>query len=140
MKKMISVKSMCSVVVAACFLCTSLQAMPVSTNKSVNDKIIVETSPVGEWNYTAEGTSYEYSKGVLVVKKIEENYEVTVRVNNAAIKAEQVKVAGKALDFVIYVEGQKVTVNLTWDGNEINGKAESTDGVFPIKGTRSIVD
>lgn len=138
MKKTMLVKPMYLVVAVACLFCGSLWAMPVSAKEIINYEM--KTSPEGEWNYTVEGTPYEYSKGVLKVVKTNGEYEITVKVNYNSIEAEQVTVKGNNLDFVVYIEGQNVKVNLTIDGDKISGKAVSPEGVFPMQGNRSIAD
>ncbi|WP_136464865.1 hypothetical protein [Flagellimonas onchidii] len=131
-----SVKTISAVVAIACLFCGSILAMPTPNNKTINP-ITKTTSFEGKWNYSVDNAPYEYSKGVLTVAKVQGNYEVTVKVNYSTVKGEQISVKGEKIDFVVYIEGQRVKVGLMFDGDKFSGKAESADGVFPMKGTRS---
>ncbi len=99
-------------------------------------KLISLEDVVGAWNYTVENAPYEYSKGILMITKKDEAYNVDVQLTAGTLPAEDVEVDGGKITFVVYVEGSKVSVVLNVDGDKITGESSSMDGVFAIKGAR----
>ena len=94
-------------------------------------------SPIGTWEYTVEDVPYEYSSGVLVVTKEKGEYAVVVNVNNNKITASDVTVKDDTVNFSVYIEGGKVQVSLQVKDDIINGRANSVDGSFTLKGKRN---
>ena len=94
-------------------------------------------SPIGTWEYTVEDVPYEYSSGVLVITKENGEYAVMVNVNNNKITASDVTVKDDMVNFSVYIEGGKVQVSLQVKDDIINGRANSVDGSFTLKGKRN---
>ncbi len=107
---------------------------PVTPGELV-DKVYI--SPIGTWEYTVEDVPYEYSSGVLVITKEKGEYKVVVKANYNKLTASEVKVDGNAVNFSVYIEGGKVQVSLQVKDDTINGKANSTEGSFLLKGKRN---
>ena len=92
----------------------------------------------GAWEYTVENVPYEYSKGVIVITKSDDNYTVKVKLTNGELAGEDVAVVGNSVTFKLYIEGQTVAVELTAEGDGITGKSTSYDGTFYIQGARQV--
>lgn len=92
--------------------------------------------PIGYWNYSAPNAPYEYSKGVMVISKVEGAYNVVVHVNGGSIIGEDVKVNGNEIKFKVYIEGDTVSVTLTVDNDTISGNSVSSQGSLAIEGKR----
>ena len=110
----------------------------LSGNK-VYDKvsyIIGEVDFIGNWVYTVEGVSPEYSKGILHITKRDKVLGVEVALDGGRLRGDNVKIVHDALNFTGNVEGQVVTVKLTVEGNKINGVGSSSDGTFKLTGTK----
>jgi hypothetical protein len=97
----------------------------------------INRSPIGTWEYTVEDVPYEYSSGVLVITKEKGEYAVVVNVNSNKITASDVMVKDDTVNFSIYIEGGKVQVSLQVKDDIINGRANSVDGSFLLKGKRN---
>lgn len=91
----------------------------------------------GAWHYTVENVSPEYSEGILVISMENKEYKINIQLANGNIMAEGVEVTNNEVKFHLYVEGTKVSVSLTVDGDSISGESSSVDGVFAIKGRRA---
>jgi hypothetical protein len=96
----------------------------------------VYKSPIGTWEYTVAYVPYEYSAGVLIITKEKNEYKVLVQVNNNTLTASDVKVNDDKVNFSVYIEGGKVQVSLQVKDNVINGNANSSEGVFSLKGKK----
>ena len=97
----------------------------------------VYKSPIGTWEYTVEDVPYEYSAGLLIITKDKEVYKVVVKVNYNTLTASEVKVNENKVNFSVYIEGGEVQVSLQVKDDVINGKANSTEGSFSLKGKRN---
>lgn len=97
----------------------------------------VYKSPIGTWEYTVEDVPYEYSSGELVITKEKGEYKVVVKANYNKLTASEVKVDGNAVNFSVYIEGGKVQVSLQVKDDAINGKANTMEGSFLLKGKRN---
>ena len=97
----------------------------------------VYNSPVGIWEYTVEDVPYEYSAGTLIITKEKEGYKAVIKVNYNTLTATDVKVNENTLNFSVYIEGSKVQVSLQVMDDAINGKANSAEGTFSLKGKRN---
>jgi len=103
----------------------------------INIAEIMYRSPIGTWEYTVEDVPYEYSSGVLIITKEKGEYAVVVNVNNNKLTASDVTVKDNTVSFSVYIEGGKVQVSLQVKDDIINGRANSVDGSFTLKGKRN---
>ena len=90
----------------------------------------------GVWSYEASGTPYEYSKGEITIKQVDNAHEVVVSVNYSNLKGDNVNVDGGKVKFNLYVEDLKVEVELNIEGDKLTGQAKSYEGNFALKGQR----
>lgn len=97
-----------------------------------------EENLLGNWKYSVEDVPYEYAKGILFISKQEGKLTVEVALRGGKRKAQDVKIEGGTLTFNLQLEGPIVAVSITADGDKINGKASSEDGIFPLTGERRL--
>lgn len=135
--KFISKKST-YLVIAAVLICSTSVLANWSKNESKMNISIPADEIAGAWEYTVENVPYEYSKGVIVIAKSDDNYTVKVKLINGELAGEDVEVIGNSVTFNLYIEAQTVAVELTAEGDGITGKSTSYDGTFYIKGTRQV--
>jgi len=92
---------------------------------------------VGTWDYSAPNAPYEYSKGQLIITKVEDKLEGVVNIDGNEMKMNSVKVENDILTFSLYVEGDYVSVKLTIKGDSFEGKASTSDGLLDVTGKRA---
>lgn len=121
-------------------MATTVSVGNVTTNHEFGalyvSEIIVENEVQGIWQYTVENAPPEYSKGVIIVKKENTDYEVAVQLAGGSLEGSNVLVEGAKLSFEISVEGTVFKVELTVDGDRISGQSSSYEGTYTIKGNR----
>lgn len=98
--------------------------------------VIGEADFLGNWVYTVEDVSPEYSSGILHITKRNGGLSVEVALNAGRLRGEQVKIVDNAMSFTVNVEGQIVAVKLTVAGNKISGTGSSSEGTFKLTGTK----
>jgi hypothetical protein len=92
---------------------------------------------VGTWDYSAPNAPYEYSKGQLIITKVEDELEGVVNIDGYEMKLNSVKVEKDVLTFSLYVEGDYVSVKLTIKGDSFEGKASTSEGLLDVTGKRA---
>jgi len=91
---------------------------------------------VGTWEYSAPNAPYEYSKGKLIITQGEDKLEGKVDIDGYEMKLNSVKVDGDLLTFSLYVEGEYVSVKLTINGDSLEGKASTSEGLLEVTAQR----
>ena len=116
-------------------------ASPLMSNNPSHDLELNNTNMAdgveGAWHYTVENVSPEYSEGILVISMENKEYKINIQLASGNIMAEGVEIMNNEVKFHLYIEGTKVSVSLTVDGDSISGESSSVDGVFAIKGKRA---
>ncbi|HLT50725.1 MAG TPA: hypothetical protein VKZ93_02145 [Arenibacter sp.] len=98
--------------------------------------VIGEADFLGNWVYTVEDVSPEYSSGILHITKRNGELAVEVALKTGRLRGEQVKIVDNAMNFTVNIEGQVVAVKLTVAGNKISGTSSSSEGTFKLTGTK----
>ncbi|MGD9328458.1 MAG: hypothetical protein PVH48_05775 [Cyclobacteriaceae bacterium] len=92
---------------------------------------------VGTWDYSAPNAPYEYSKGQIIITEGEDKLEGKVDIDGYEMKLNSVKVEDGVLSFSLYVEGEYVSVKLTVNGDSLEGKASTSEGLLEVTGKRA---
>ena len=93
----------------------------------------------GTWTYEAPTAPPGYEKGELKISKAEgDKYQVTIVIGTYEMKAEKVKVEGNSLFCQIWVDGASIPLSFTFDGDKLNGKADTPEGYVTINGKRKV--
>ena len=105
---------------------------PIAANeKAVGDlnTTLFVSDVVGSWDYTAEGVDPNYSKeaGKHVIK---------IYTGDIMMTSEEINIKGNEVNFVVYVEQDRIEVALVMDGDSFTGQGTSSEGPFSLKGTR----
>lgn len=119
-------------------LSTMANTNPSICNKEYNmvSHAIGEADFLGNWVYTVQDVSAEYSKGILHIIKRNGILTIEVALDAGRLRGENIKMEGDAMHFTVNVEGQVVTIKLTVAGNKISGLGSSSEGTFKLTGTK----
>ena len=90
----------------------------------------------GTWNYSAPEAPYEYSKGQIIISENNDTLEGVVNMNGYEIKMNNLKLEKDVLSFSIYVEGEYVSVKLTFDKDTFEGTANTPEGQIEVTGEK----
>ena len=91
---------------------------------------------VGTWDYSAPNAPYEYSKGQLIISRVEDELKGIVNIDGYEIKLDSLKFEGNILSFTLFVEGDFVAVKLTIQDDSFEGKASTSQGLLDVTGVR----
>ncbi len=92
---------------------------------------------VGTWNYSAPDAAYEYSKGLIIISENGDKLEGKVDIDGSEIKLNNVKLEKDLLSFSLYVEGEYVSVKLTFKKDKFEGTANTSEGTLKMTGERA---
>ena len=99
----------------------------------------VNVDPIGVWDYTVAGAGSEYEKGLLFIRKENENYIVEVQLSAGVLTGQDVQIEGDTVKFNIIIEGtDRVSVVLQVADDEISGNSYSSQGNYKIVGKRKL--
>ena len=82
---------------------------------SVNDSVADSNVAIGTWEYSAPDASYEYQKGGFVFEKNGDKLTGYVMLDGYKVTLEDLKSEKNNLTFNVYVEGEKVTLELNFE-------------------------
>ena len=91
---------------------------------------------VGTWDYSAPNAPYEYSKGQLIISRVEDELKGIVNIDGYEIKLDSLKFEDNILSFTLFVEGDYVAVKLTIQVDSFEGKASTSQGLLDVTGVR----
>ncbi|PCE66012.1 hypothetical protein [Sediminicola luteus] len=106
------------------FLAFSLQSMVAS--KGV----------LGTWKYTSPNAPYEYNTGEIAISQADGEYKVVISIDGGSMEGTHVKVEGNTITFSVWVEGSSIPVELTANGDKMEGFSQTPEGDLKIKCTR----
>ena len=112
---------------------------PIAANeKAVGDlnTTLFVSDVVGSWDYTAEGVDPNYSKGVMHIIKEAGKHVIKIYTGDIMMTSEEINIKGNEVNFVVYVEQDRIEVALVMDGDSFTGQGTSSEGPFSLKGTR----
>lgn len=113
--------------------------VPQRTLVSLEIEELVYDNPLGVWIYKVAGAGEKYEKGVLFIRKENENYILEVQLSNGTLTGQDVQVEGDSVKFNLNIEGvERVSIVLEVKDNTISGKSYSSHGMYEITGTRKL--
>lgn len=93
---------------------------------------------LGGWSYTVEGAPEGWEKGLLLIINPNGVYQAQIQTANQTLLADNISVKKNTITFDVYVEGQKVAVELKAEGSKLSGTSSSSDGTYTINGVKSL--
>ncbi|TFG72021.1 MAG: hypothetical protein E4H26_11600 [Flavobacteriales bacterium] len=120
---------------------------PWGMANTTNDDVALRPEPLiepfqdhllGGWAYTVEGAPEGWEKGLLLIIGQDGAYQAQIQTANQTLLAENISVKKNTITFDVYVDGQKVGVELKAEGSKISGTSTSSDGIYKINGVKSL--
>ena len=112
-------------------LCVT-SGISAQSTKAVNN-------PVGKWQFEAPYAPEGFNTGTVEVAFAETKYIASMAFDNTDYKlpGEEVKYENDILKFIIYVDGNDVSITLKFDAeSKMSGKAVYSEGEIPLTLTR----
>ena len=103
---------------------------------NVQASILNGSKVVGTWDYSAPSAPYEYSKGQIILTENGDKLEGVVNMNGYEMKLNNIKEENGVLSFSLYVEGEYVSVKLTFKKNKFEGTANTPEGQIEVTGSK----
>lgn len=91
---------------------------------------------IGTWEYSVPDAPYEYQKGDLIIEKKEGKLEGYTMVNDYKTPVEKVKVKGNKLTFLMYLEGEDISFDITLEKKTFKGIISFSQGELEITGKK----
>jgi len=92
---------------------------------------------VGTWDYSAPNAPYEYSKGQIIISETDDKLEGKVSIDGYDMKLNSIKFEKDLLSFSLYVEGEYVSVKLTFKKDKFTGSANTPEGTLEVTGEKA---
>lgn len=86
----------------------------------------------GTWDYTADAAPYEYQKGKLIFVEEEGKLNAKVDIQGYVVRAQDLKIEKEDIEFAVYVDGERVKVNLTLKEGKMEGTAKTYEDQIPL--------
>lgn len=90
----------------------------------------------GTWDYTAENAPYEYQQGKLIFGQKDKELSAKIDIQGNIVAVRDLKIAKKNISFVVYVDGERVAVNLTLKEGKLEGTGETYEGPIPLEAVK----
>ncbi|MGB5555132.1 MAG: hypothetical protein WBM83_10780 [Flavobacteriaceae bacterium] len=91
----------------------------------------------GSWAYQVQNVDPQYQNGMLHITKEKGNYALNIQGSgDSLIPTQDLEVEGNEVKFVVYVEGERVAITLSFEGDSFTGNGSSSAGPFTMSGTR----
>lgn len=104
---------------------------------SVDTSIYNNDDLEGAWAYDVQNVDPQYQKGVLHISKENGKYALNIQgAEGSMIPTEELSVNGNEVKFVVYVEGDRVSITLNFDGDTFAGEGSSSNGPFTLSGKK----
>ena len=98
---------------------------------------LFSSNPIGVWDYTVLGAGSEYERGILFIRKENNDYFVEVQLTAGTLTGQDVQIEGNSIRFNIFIDGtERVSVVLQVVDDTISGNSYSSQGTFKIEGKR----
>ena len=91
---------------------------------------------IGTWEYSAPDASYEYQKGEFVFEKKGDKLTGYAMLDGYKVTLDDLKSEKNILTFNVYVEGEKVTLDLNFEKKSFSGTASYSEGELEITGKK----
>lgn len=86
----------------------------------------------GTWNYTSYDAPYEYQKGKVIFYEEDKKFKAKIDIDGYVYPANNLKITEQYVEFILYMENERVAVKLTLNDNKMKGKAKTYDGDLAI--------
>jgi len=120
------------------FIMSLLMGATVVSAQASKDKI----TPVGKWKFEAPYAPEGYNSGTIEIGLAENKYSSTISFTGSdfKIQGEKTKVEKDSATFIVYVEGNEVTVSLKAESEtKMTGKAVYSEGEIPVSLTKEVI-
>ena len=117
------------------FLAVLLMGISAASAQSGNNK----TNPAGKWKFEAPTAPEGYRAGAIEVALADNNYTTSISFagSDYKIPGEKTKVEKDSVTFMVYVEGNEVSISLKLEAAaKMSGKAVYSDGEIPLTLTK----
>lgn len=93
---------------------------------------------IGKWNISVPDSPLpEYSNSTLVFSKEGNIFKGTMGLGEyMTMDVENLVIKGNKAEFVIYIQGEKISISLKRKGNTLNGTATYSEGILTVNGTK----
>lgn len=118
----------------AMLLIFSISLINAQTTKTKKD-------PAGDWKFEAPYAPEGYNTGKITVGFAEKKYTavITMTGSDYKINGENVKFENDSLTFLVYLEGETVSVKMKMeDAVKMTGSATSSEGNIPLTATKQV--
>lgn len=117
------------------FLAISVLTMMFAATMNAQDKNMI-TELKGTWEYTAENAPYEYQQGKLIFEQKDKELSAKIDIQGNIVAVRDLKIEKKNISFVVYVDGERVAVNLTLKEGKLKGTGETYEGPIPLEAVK----
>jgi len=135
--KSMNKRSKLSMLILVLAITFSGQQMMANSQAIVIDVISAIGDIEGAWAYDVQNVDPQYEKGILHIGKENGKYVLNIQgAEGSMIPTEELNVKGDEVKFVVYVEGDRVSITLNFDGETFTGEGSSSNGPFTLSGKR----
>ena len=86
----------------------------------------------GTWDYISYGAPYEYQKGKAIFYEEDKEFKAKIDIDGYIIHARDLKIKEQNVEFIIYVESERVVIKLALSDNKMKGKVETYNEDFNV--------
>jgi hypothetical protein len=107
-----------------------LLTVPFISAQSTGDK-----NALGKWNFEAPYAPEGYTTGIIEFSLAEDKYSSSITFTGSSyiIPGEKTTIEKDAVEFIVFVEGNEVKINLKSENNDkMTGKAVYFEGEIPL--------
>jgi len=115
---------------------TIILSLLVMTSFTVKDNTTIAKKFIGVWEYSVPNAPYPYQTGTMTFSKAKKKISGFISIEGNNIDMEKVVSKKDNLTCEIYIEGETVTFNLTFEKNSFSGTASYSQGDLDISGTK----
>lgn len=108
----------------------------VTAGFSGGDKETTDLKMIGTWEYSAPDAPYEYQEGEIHFLMQNDKLVGFVSINGYKIELEDVVAKGDKLTCEVYVEGESVSLELTFKKKTFKGTASYSEGTLNFDGKK----
>jgi len=132
-----STRNKISLVILAFTLTFGGQHLMANLTSTTDDTIFTVEGIEGAWAYDVQNVDPQYEKGILHIAKENGKYVLNIQgAEGSMIPTEELTVDGNEVKFIVYVEGDRVSINLNFDGDTFTGEGSASGGPFTLTGKR----
>ena len=115
---------------------TIILSLLVMTSFTAKDSTTSAKKIVGVWEYSVPDAPYEYQTGIMTFSKVKKELSGFISIEGNKMDMEKVVFKKDKLTSEVYIQGETVTFNLTFEKNSFSGTASYSQGDMDITGTK----